>query len=479
MDSASGGDGWRVVIVACTALCVVVAIELLRFPIELAVVAMLAVAVFAFFEPVGVICAVLVSLPWFFRPISIQGSTFAASELLLVGALAGFSGAIVTSFMSASGWRAQMHDVLTAILRQPLIWFASLLTVVGLLLALRPYNPEHRGDSLREWRWTLLEPLVLVIILVVVARTRPSARRQLTLALIAGATLSALYAFTDLLVGGGLEFEGVTRIAGPYPHPNALALYAMRVAALALGWLAFEPRTRRWLLFPAGLIGAAVVATFSRGALVGMAIAASLALPAIERRQRTLLLAVASLGALALVTIERERMLGLFGGGSGSLRLDIWRSALTMIRDRPIVGYGPDQFLYAYVPRYIEPTAWNERFTAHAHNLILDFWIRLGIIGGAFAIGAMVSGVIRAYHVVTGHQSARTDALGAAASIGFVAALAHGMVDNAYFSHDLAMSGWFLAWLAFAPVVTRREGSTSSARSRRWRSRFHRLTSVR
>jgi len=457
----------------------IASIELFNLPLLLAALAVMAVAALAFIEPAGVMCAVLFSLPWFFHPIATDSQVFAISELLLLGAIIGIAGSVLSETIAATNPLRKLRDMSISMLLQPLIWTILVLSIVGLILALRPYDPTHRADSFREWRWTLLEPLTLMVMLTVVAGGRPRARALFAAALIAGATAAALQAFSDFAIGGGIEFEGVTRIVGPYPHPNALALYVTRVAALALGWLVFNPSLRRWLLGPTIVVGAAVAATFSRGALVALALSAGLVLPVLGRRPRLTVATITVVAATALVGIERERMLDLFGGGSGSLRIDIWTSAIQMIRDRPLRGYGPDQFLYAYVPRYIEPTAWNERFTAHSHNLIFDFWIRLGIIGGAFAIGAMVLGATRAYVVVIKDRASKADALTAGAAVSLVAVLAHGMVDNAYFTHDLAMSGWFLAWLAFAPGTICVEGRTSSARPRRWRCWVHRLASVR
>jgi O-antigen ligase len=166
-------------------------------------------------------------------------------------------------------------------------------------------------------------------------------------------------------------------------------------------------------------------------------------------------------------------MLDLFGGGSGSLRLDIWSSALAMIGDRPIRGYGPDQFLYAYLPRYVQPTAWSERFTAHAHNFLLDFWIRLGIIGAAFAACMVLLCLLALARRVRDEHHPQP--LGMAALVALVATFAHGLVDNAYFSHDLAMSCWLLAWLAFGalPEDAGAEEGDDIARARVGRSRLH------
>ncbi|MER3437068.1 MAG: hypothetical protein C4346_05405, partial [Chloroflexota bacterium] len=49
-----------------------------------------------------------------------------------------------------------------------------------------------------------------------------------------------------------------------------------------------------------------------------------------------------------------------------------------------------DQFLYQYRPRYIEPAGWAERYTSHPHNLVLDFWLRLGL-GGLLTLVAMLA----------------------------------------------------------------------------------------
>jgi O-antigen ligase len=160
------------------------------------------------------------------------------------------------------------------------------------------------------------------------------------------------------------------------------------------------------------------------------------------------------------------------------LRLDIWRSALAMVRDRPLLGYGPDGFLYAYSPRYVAPAAWAERFTAHAHNLFLDFWVRLGIIGGALAV------FVAGYLVVSTVAFVRTrdgrDALADAALLALVASLVHGFVDNAYFAHDLAMSAWLLAWLAFGERdVPAGKGAIAVASPRRRWLGVHRVAPLR
>ena len=83
-------------------------------------------------------------------------------------------------------------------------------------------------------------------------------------------------------------------------------------------------------------------------------------------------------GALAL-RVERFRSL-LAPEGTAVLRLRLWQSALEMVRDHPLWGIGLDQFLYLY-PTYMHPDAWREPNLSHPHNLLLDFWLRLGLLG--------------------------------------------------------------------------------------------------
>jgi putative inorganic carbon (hco3(-)) transporter len=428
-------------------------------------------------SPLGGLSAIMVTLPWFYRPIGIGANEVAISELLLLSTGVGSALHLSAQWVRS---RTPLRDIVSsvvAISRSRLILLLGLLAIVGLVLSLAPYNPDHRPESLREWRWVLAEPLVLLVLLAVFA-IGTAARRVLAIALIIGVMIAAMYGFADLVGRGGVEAEGVTRISGPFPHPNALALMTTRAAVLAIAWMTFDRSIRRALAVPVLISVLAVLATFSRGAWASLTTAVLLSATFLGHRMRQVVIVTPIVLLAGAVALASDRMLSLFGGGSGSLRVSIWSSALEMIRDRPILGYGPDQFLYAYLPRYVEPAAWQERFSAHAHNLILDFWIRLGIIGGAFAISVVIVCLVAVAGIV--RRSRGSDALSAAAVTAIAAVIVHGFVDDAYFSHELAMSGWFLAWLAFQPGPNRAvDGAQNSASPRLWRRGFHRITPVR
>jgi O-antigen ligase len=112
-----------------------------------------------------------------------------------------------------------------------------------------------------------------------------------------------------------------------------------------------------------------------------------------------------------------------------------------MIRDHPVTGVGLDQFLNQYGRRYVEPAGWSERYTSHPHNLVLDFWLRLGI-PGLVCLGALIAVTTR--QILAGRQNRIELGYWAGASGALLAGAVHGMVDNGFFLPDLAVSTWLL-----------------------------------
>jgi putative inorganic carbon (HCO3(-)) transporter len=133
---------------------------------------------------------------------------------------------------------------------------------------------------------------------------------------------------------------------------------------------------------------------------------------------------------------ERAQSLFQIGTGTGFFRVSVWESAIAMIRDHPIFGVGLDNFLYEY-PKYINPDAWREPNLSHPHNIVLDFWARLGIAGvvvlGWFIIGFYWRGIRNLGKL---GRTGRALVIGLMSSM--AAALAHGVIDAAYFYVDLA-----------------------------------------
>jgi O-antigen ligase len=107
----------------------------------------------------------------------------------------------------------------------------------------------------------------------------------------------------------------------------------------------------------------------------------------------------------------------------------------------PLAGVGPDNFRLLYAD-YGEDV-WREPDLAHPHNVILDTWLRAGLLGLAgylLLLALALRAAWRRARWATGWERA----LGAGAFGALAAALAHGLVDRDYFAVDLALAFWLL-----------------------------------
>jgi O-antigen ligase len=151
---------------------------------------------------------------------------------------------------------------------------------------------------------------------------------------------------------------------------------------------------------------------------------------------------LAGLAALPFVNVTRITSMFDFSteDNTGVARGKIWSAAIRIICDHPLTGIWQDQFLYAD-PKYGVPQL---RFftTSHPHNLVLDFWLRLGLPGLVWLLIALAYFFRQTYLL---WMRLRGTALGAL-TLGLMASMidfaVHGLLDMAYFTMDLAITFW-------------------------------------
>ncbi len=437
------------------AILITIAAAILVHSTPLALLAIMVLTILAAFRPAAAVAAIPAVIGFVLEPVHIRTLEFSPQEVLLVCTVGGLGLNIATTGIRDRSPRGAFRVLTVTREHVSIIDIESLIFVLlGTISLLTLALPAYRHESLRDYRWVILEPVVFYLLARWFYRDRGT--RQLAVMLfVAGAVLVAISGLIGLLSGHGLAVEGVTRVSGVYHHPNALALFLERPFVLALGLAAvFRPRLRWEWLIPAALIGGVLLITFSRGAVLAAGIVTVVVLVAGERKRLAALATGAgALLGFVLAATASARIENLFSGGSGSLRLDLWQSSVSMIRDHPIFGIGLDQFLYVYAPRYIKPQAWSERFTSHPHDIVLDIWLRLGIMGVVLALAYVASFAWLTVRLV---RKKRT--LGLAAAGALLVGMLHGLVDNGYFLPDLALIFWFLTALMVAesqdePVV--------------------------
>lgn len=315
------------------------------------------------------------------------------------------------------------------------------------------------GVASREFRVIVIEPALLYALLRLSKLTRAQVWRLVNALLLAGVVV-CLFGLWQFAAGDVIIGEGVRRVRSVWGSPNNAALFLGRLLPIALAFALFLPeaRNKRAYAVIVFLLALTLFLTYSLGALV-LGVPASIALLALVwlwpsrhrlRPVHAAVLAALLIGGVAVALLAGgSRLQSLFqtGTGTGFFRVAVWTSATNMIRDHPILGVGLDNFLYEY-PKYILPEAWREPNLSHPHNVLLDFWLRLGILGPVVLIWIQVEFFRRIWRTLGSGQGpwARALAVGLAASM--VDFLAHGMVDAAYFVVDLAFVFMFTLGVA-------------------------------
>ena len=411
-------------------------------------------------------------IPFYLIPQRLFAKAFPMVEILTFMCLASWA------LQKMKGWRLVIGDWKGATNRQFLISnlksLISNLTIldwslIGLVLVagLSASQADFKVEAMRELRMVFIEPLIVYLML----RTlKPNAGLLWRVAdgFVLGAMTVAAIGLLNYVRGNVFPAEfGFPRIRSVYGSPNNDALYLSRAFPLLLAMTLFG----RWPDALAGgrstlrrmvcsrrffyglglvLVSVAIFLSASRGALLLGIPAAIIAVCVMGGgRWRYLGLAMFGVLLLGLLVIFTGVAAPLLAGtrftnaldmsqGTGFFRINLWRSALAMFRDHPILGVGPDNFLYAYRGFYILPAAWQEPNLSHPHNIVLDFATRLGTLGLIVAVGLLV-GLLR-----TGRQVLRATRQTALFPLAvgllglFVDMVAHGMVDHSLFLVDLA-----------------------------------------
>ncbi len=269
--------------------------------------------------------------------------------------------------------------------------------------------------------------------------------------------------------------------------PMALAL------ALAPGWIALFTRGQdaRPTLFVGRLVqGGLLIAsalmlyilyrTQSRGGEAATALCAGI-LFVVWQIRRPVVLGIGAVAVAIAAFLARHRIASYAQGGHGfsnDAHQSIWQSALRMIRDHPVFGVGPDNFLYYYsndntcAPGhiahwyYVQAGTNFERCISHPHNMFMDYWLSTGILGLAAGLTLLAMAVVlgaRAYRRANGALKGPI----LAALVALAAFVAHGQVDNSYFLPDMAVYFWLC--LGIIAVAQNDAASGTTDRPASWR----------
>lgn len=321
--------------------------------------------------------------------------------------------------------------------------------VFGLLVVLSLMaSPDPQAGVNKVIRYALY---ITFAFLVLQLCDNPADVRRMIKVLVASTAAAATYALVGFLSGV------LPRAGGPIAEPNDFAFLLLLALCLSVYLLARERHTR-WLWSACFVaIGATLLATLSRSALVGLVAIVVWAL--LSGRVRVdKLLATATAFALVLVsaltlypTLIHQRVAekGRIADANAAARIAYWSAAERMAFDHPVLGVGPGRYRDE-TKRYLfnNPVAL-ERPVAH------NSYLEIAAENGAPALLAFLAFVAFAWRDL---GRARREAL-AAREVDVVrlvtalqAALVGTMVAGGFGSYQTEVGFWLLAGLAAALV---------------------------
>ena len=250
------------------------------------------------------------------------------------------------------------------------------------------------------------------------------------------------------------------RVYSFFNNPNVLGEFLVMTIPATLAVLWGNLREEHKLVFGAGLIVmlACMVFTWSRGAWLGMVLACAIFFAIMDRRWVFLgILAVMALPLALVVTnntaiLERFLSIGNTADTSTAYRVSIWYAAVDMIRDFWIsgIGIGSEAFKAVY-PAYAASGA---DFALHSHNLYLQIWVEMGVIGIG-ALLAMVCMLIRqtfSARIATLRKQDSAAKIVIALGAGTLGFLFQGMTDYVWYNYKILMIFWIMVALSISGV---------------------------
>lgn len=206
-------------------------------------------------------------------------------------------------------------------------------------------------------------------------------------------TASALSTGDDANSAIGGAVGAVVRLAHGGVNPNEIAGAILPVAVLLAGVALHLRGVARYVtLLAAGSLCGAIVLSESRGAMIGLA--AGLGALALWRFRWLGMMFAVVLAGSAFVTLAAVPQLRTDLAFEASRRAAISEVALVLLRENLLSGIGLGQFPLAFrdlaAVRGLDPPL----YTPHAHNLVLQAVLDLGLLGGLAYIGLLVMAVI-------------------------------------------------------------------------------------
>ncbi|MFH0950849.1 MAG: O-antigen ligase family protein [bacterium] len=361
--------------------------------------------------------------------------------------------------------------------RYPFDWEIALLLIVSIIAVV---TAGWTDSAFGIWKAYFLEPIILFLLAFNVFGKNKE-YTKIIYPLAASAFLISLIAIYQKLTGDFVVMEFWTasaqRVTSLFPYPNAVGLYLAPVTMLLLGWLGQIIKAKKsiWQIIGLSVIIIlsilAIISAQSDGALIAVLGALVVFGFLASRRLSLITLAVVIMATIAIASqpMVRQKVIDkvtLFDL-SGQIRQQQWQETWQMLQDDYwLLGTGLSNyqtiikpyhqagiFVKNHDPKWLDKVLYDPAYNKAAwqpteiylypHNILLNFWTELGLLGVLLFVWLIVKYLVLAVRqLVIKRDNDRYLTLGLLGAM--LTIIIHGLVDVPYFKNDLAIIFWLL-----------------------------------
>lgn len=288
-----------------------------------------------------------------------------------------------------------------------------------------------------------VDPVLLGLILLSSKNSTNKIVRQASLGLVVSGFVLSLFAIGQVVSGNFITID--QRASAWFTSANYLSLFLVPV--MIMGGALFNKSSagiwRTGLIMAEIIMAVAVYFTFSYAGWLALLIGVLTAYLLIK--PNWISVAWWCLGLVGVVVSQWhhpkfQQMLDLAGRSSSHVRLQVWQTTLLMIKQHWFTGIGLGLFEQRYLEfakQIFHPPI--ELIMLHSHNIFLQFWINLGVLGFIGFVWLLVKWIKHIWSLIREHNMITITIFAA-----MVALLVQGMLDVAYWKNDLSALFWII-----------------------------------
>ena len=266
------------------------------------------------------------------------------------------------------------------------------------------------------------------------------------------------------------------RLSSTFGNANVYGTYLLLAIPVAAACVVYAKKIifKLCALGVTGLLLINLLATYSRGCYVALAIGA-VVFVLIIRKQLIVVLIPAMIGLLLVLpstVVNRLFSILNFEDTSTIFRLNIWRGSLRMLGDFWPMGVGQGEYAFNRVYTYYSLGA---IFTPHSHNLFLQIFIETGIVGLIVFIGILACFIRAQANFLRKVKEFRLRVFSAALVAATVGFLAQGVFDHNFYNYRVMLAFYLFIGIgmAFTRVAAPNSEKKNVPTESEWVSGYH------